>query len=260
MSDHFPHTFHPTPDAYRPVQIREIADLEHLRLSLEKRAAAFNAIACPPFEDPALMKPGPCSPLLRYMMCRVRCFYHDYPVPLTTEEVIRYEQVWLDAYFEGDNPLIDVTLLAMKAERSALEDTEIWRLCYRAASLLSSGVEFSRKEFRDKVTARRQGSVKGGKPGEVKGPHRWAWEFLAKNLETVAYDHNGRRLSRYALSEQLHSELLHTEWCRERPGVRFAPAKCLPSAKTLRESPIWLKGMGLDALPEKRSSGMLQHE
>ncbi|MYL25000.1 hypothetical protein GLV89_14570 [Halomonas alkaliantarctica] len=250
MSDHYPNTFHPAPDAYRPIQIREIADLEHLRLSLNKRASAFNAIACPPFEDPALMKPGPCSPLLKYMMCRVQCLYHDYPIPLTTEEVIRYEQVWLDAYFEGDNPLIDATLLAMKAERTALEDAEIWRLCYRAASLLAGGVEFSRKGLREKVNAQRLGSSKGGKPGEVKGPLRWAWLYLKENLETVAYDSDGRRLSRYALSEKLHSEMLHTVWRQQHSGARFAPENCLPSAKTLRESPLWLKSMGLEALPE----------
>ena len=250
MSDHFPNTFHPIPNAYRPVPIRKIADLEHLRLSLNKRAAAFNAVACPPFEDPALMNPGPCSPLLKYMMCRIRCIYHDYPVPLTTEEAIRDEQVWLDAYFEGDNPLIDVTLLAMKAERTALEDAEIWRLCYRAAYLLSGGVESSQKWLSEKVHAQRLASSKGGKPGEVKGPLRWAWLYLKENLEAVAYDSDGRRLSRHALSEHLHGEILHDVWRQIHRGAMFAPENCLPSAKTLRESPLWLKSMGLETLPE----------
>lgn len=254
MTRAFPQSFDPTPDAYRPVPIRNANDLEHLRLSLECRAEAFSAVACPPFENPALLRPGPASPLVRYLRCRLHRFYQDWPEPLDTEAAIEHERIWFDIHYEGGNPLIDATLLAMKSERTALTHTEIWRLCYRASLLMFGGAEAKRDELMEKVLARRQASAKGGKPGEVKGPHRWAWRFLVENLESVAYDSAGRRLSRYALSERLHTEILHDEWRRQHPGARFAPANCLPSAKTLRESPIWLKGMGLDDLPLRRET------
>lgn len=96
---------------------------------------------------------------------------------------------------------------------------------------------------------------KGGKPGEVKTRHLWAWRYIKENLENLAYDNDGQRLTRYALSVLLEDRLLPLEWFRQNPGEKELPSsdewkKIAPSAKTLRESPIWLKGMGLDALPE----------
>lgn len=250
-------------DAYRPLTITETRQIEDLREALTLRAQAFEQNYLhfgSSLSSTELSKPGPSSILIQSLLERLKIEQKNYPVPLDTEAVIEYERIWFDIHWLDADPLIDAILLAMKSEHSPLSETEIYRLCYRLAYIFASAKEWRYKIFRTMALNRREAATKGGKPGEVKGPHRWAWKFLAKHLEDVAYDSDGRRLSRYALSEQLHSDILHKEWCQQHSGARFAPDNCLPSAKTLRESPIWLKGMGLDALPEKRSSGILQHE
>lgn len=121
------------------------------------------------------------------------------------------------------------------------------------SSARSSSARKERAAAKEMVASEKaKAGAKGGKPGEVKERHRWAWRYLEKNLESVAYDSTGRRLSRHELSEHLNAEILHAEWCRQHPGARFAPKTRLPSAKTLRESPIWLKGMGYHDLPQRK--------
>lgn len=242
------------PDAYRPLTVTNSDHLEDLREALQLRADMLHRNKDHPDFPTIRNKPGPCCTLIQDLKRRLHWRQPDWPVPLETEETIESERIWFDVHHPGGDPLVDAILLAMKAEHSPLDETEIWRFCYRLAYLFAGGAEVGRDQFRSMALARREASAKGGKAGEVKGPHRWAWRFLVENLETLAYGPDGRRLSRYALSERLHNEILHTEWRRQHPGVKFAPAKCLPSAKTLRESPIWLKGMELDALPEVRDT------
>lgn len=245
-------------DAYRPLTITETSHIDDLREALTLRAKEFEKNqknVGTLFYNTSLNNPGPSSLLIQRLLRALKTEQSNWPEPLDSEEEIENERIWFDIDWPDGDPLIDAILLSMKSEHSPLNETEIYKLCYRLAYLFASAKEWRYEIFRTMALKRREAATKGGKSGEVKTPHRWAWEFLAKNLEDVAYDSDGRRLSRYALSEQLHSEILHTEWCRQHSGARFAPGNCLPSAKTLRESPIWLKGMGLDALPEKRSSG-----
>ncbi|MGL6213680.1 hypothetical protein [Billgrantia desiderata] len=234
------------PDAYRPLPVTKSDHVEDLRQALHLRADMLHHPDLPIIQG----TPGPCSPLILDLKRQLQWQHPTWPVPLETEEGIESERVWFDIYHPGGDPLIDALLLAMKSEHTPLSETEIWRLCYRLAIVFAGSAESGRDRFQAMALARRKASAKGGKPGEVKGPHRWAWRFLVENLESVAYDSDGRRLSRYALSERLHGEILHAEWRRKHPGARFAPANSLPSAKTLRESPIWLKGMGLEKLPK----------
>lgn len=91
---------------------------------------------------------------------------------------------------------------------------------------------------------------KGGRPGQVLKAHAWAHEFIIRNLDHLAYDQNGKRRTIHALSLELHERALHEEWKRLHPGHLHAPPTRLPKEKTLRESKLWLKSMGLENLPE----------
>ncbi|KUJ87150.1 MAG: hypothetical protein XD36_2434 [Halomonas sp. 54_146] len=91
---------------------------------------------------------------------------------------------------------------------------------------------------------------KYGRPGEVRKIHAWAHEFIIRNLDQLAYDQNGKRRTIHALSIELHERALHQEWRRLHPLSQYAPETVLPKVRTLRESKLWLKSMGLENLPE----------
>ncbi|MGL6213681.1 hypothetical protein [Billgrantia desiderata] len=104
---------------------------------------------------------------------------------------------------------------------------------------------------------RRQAQAEAGKKGR---PHQeWARSFLEVNLERLAYDQYGRKLSKNRLTKLLLEKVLPEERERQlrRPNPKGEPTT--PSQKTLygegdKGRPGWLVEMGFNNLPDLRST------
>lgn len=124
------------------------------------------------------------------------------------------------------------------------------------ASVYPSLDEARRQQESMQITqeSKREASAKGGR--KIPRHLEWAYSFVEKNIDRLAYDADGKKLSRLRLTNLLLDKILPEERERqlERPNPHGKPA--IPSKKALygngSDSPGWLVNLGFNQLPDAR--------
>lgn len=173
----------------------EMSEIEHLRCLFEEAAESYTQLEGEPEElRKEVLDRGHATTLAELLNTSIKRLFGWGPFR-TVEEVEREAEAPCFKRTTHGTALMDALRLTLKSRNSALEDAEIWRLCYRLAFLLGYDIEEAREAVAKELGRR----VTGG--NRRWGARAWQKQLFRKWLPAICYDEQGRRRTQEAVAE-----------------------------------------------------------